>query len=380
MTTLVPDGYHDLPYVFYTSMDPIPAESLDVSFEQVTLAPGEFTHVESRAEERVAGWFPETNTTVRMMPGVQNVLPESSMDSSMVQTFVMNNFSPGPYTFFNAGNNPAAIHLMRITPAGDLPSAIATPMASPVASEAPIEIVINAVVQTDVQTFGADPGWDQASFTEATLEPESSVSSSDPDFGCCQGLHFITVLEGQLTVHMNQPISTSLRGNDVTEPVNPVTLESGETAIYEGKMMATNTGGPPARFLHGGVYNSTIPGDSGAQPQGYSTKKRVRASYEHDSELLLQSIDIDRAVVEPGQILRLAVTPNDAFLLLADGGSLRLTSSGHSSPRAPAGVAGAVTGEVIEPGDYELHNPGAAPVTVYILRIGPDRAPPQPEI
>jgi hypothetical protein len=115
MTSLRPDGYHDRPVV-YSDMEPIPEESLEVSFEQVTLEPGELTHIELRDDQRLVGWYPETNTTVRWAKGELDEVPTDPLGSSTAMTFVMYNYAPGPYTFFNTGENPASIYLLRIIP------------------------------------------------------------------------------------------------------------------------------------------------------------------------------------------------------------------------------------------------------------------------
>jgi hypothetical protein len=119
--------YSEWPWVTDSGLNPIAGNTVDVSFEQVVLEPGALTHIDSNPDERLVGWFPEhASTTVRMMRGEHNTLSDNPLESFVVQSFVMDHFSPGPYTFFNAGEYPVTIHLMRIVPAGDVSSDTAT--------------------------------------------------------------------------------------------------------------------------------------------------------------------------------------------------------------------------------------------------------------
>jgi hypothetical protein len=132
------EGYNDWPWITGSNLDQIAVNVVDVSFEQVTLEPGGLTYIDSNPEEWLAGWFPErSSTTVRMMRGTHSAISENPLDSFVVQTFVMDNFSSGPYTFFNAGNSTATLYLMRIVPVESPP-----PASSPVA-----EATLSGVLQ-----------------------------------------------------------------------------------------------------------------------------------------------------------------------------------------------------------------------------------------
>ncbi|CAN5846420.1 hypothetical protein BH24CHL4_BH24CHL4_13180 [soil metagenome] len=631
VTSIEPDGYLGQPEVFDTTMEPIPAEALYVSFEQVVLEPGERTHIESSTEERIVGWYPETNTTVRMMPGLQEALPEDHQGSFMVQSFVVTDWSPVPYTLFNAGKNPATLTFMRIasaasasatpqaampvegqetsasvqplsmvvadpdalpigdpgswnetyfefasleagatiepgsrpglagilvlegamdvklagpaqiTRAGDLttvesfdgpgsvslqagdaiwygldtspnltnlgesatiylsltandqpdPGQAAAPGESQLASASdaastslesgpvhasihrmdlgpnasvpvdvragepalavvaegqiryyqdtgagppdaslmhepdadngialhaleagpwvignsenapatvyllrltndlpvdiaggPFENVVNAAFRPMAHSFGADPGWDQAYLAESTLEPFSSVSSTDPVFGCCNGVQVITVLEGELTVQMDLPMQVMTMGNDPAGSMNPVVLRPGESALFESHMVATNTGSTRARFLHGGVFAAVPSTEASETDYGFLAGDRIITSFAHDPADSMQSLNIDHVTIEPGKTVPVTITANDAFLLLADDGSALTMTYPVADGDAPAsmGMEGieSLSSDMLDPGTYEIENAGSDPVTVFTLRIGPDLAPPVP--
>jgi hypothetical protein len=376
MTTLMPDGYRGGAWATDASMDPLPGDVVNVSFERVALEPGAMTHVESTADVRLVGLYPETDTAVRMLTGDFDAIPADNR-GFLLQSIVMGNFSPGPYTFYNASENPATLYLMRIAPATNPPAA--TPVASP-SPAASTETVVNAAFRPMAHSFGADPGWDQASLAESSLEPFASVSSTDPAFGCCNGVQVITVLEGELTVQMDLPMQVMM-SNDPAGSMNPVVLGPGESALYESHMVATNTGSTSARFLHGGVYKAEPTTEASETSYGFFAGQRAVSAFAHDPADSMQSLDVDRVTIDPGQEIPLTITANDAFLLVSDGGTLTLRPASDTDPELstnPLIITSSFSGEELEAGNYTLTNPSANPVTVYTLRIGPDFAPPVP--
>ena len=113
-----PDGYQDPTYVILSLMKQLPGDAVEFELERVSMAPGEYTHVEVLEDERLVGWHPEVNTTVRIAPGTLDSLPDGLLDSTMIQSLAYSDQPPGTYTVFNTGKNPATLHFMRITAAG----------------------------------------------------------------------------------------------------------------------------------------------------------------------------------------------------------------------------------------------------------------------
>jgi hypothetical protein len=278
---------------------------------------------------------------------------------------------PGPWRIESSQDAPATVYLLRIT--NDFPMEEG-------AGDA-YESLVNAAFRPMVHSFGADPGWDQAYLAESSLEPSASVSSTDPAFGCCNGVQVITVLEGELTITMDLPMQVIQMDNDPVSVGNSVVLGPGESALYESHMIASNSGATPARFLHGGVYKSGLVSGTPETLYGFFAGPRIATSFVHNPEDAMQSLNIDRATIEPGQFAPLTITDDDAFLLLTgDDAALTVSYPGGEEVPSLVGIEGfgALNSDGLDPGDYELENIGSSPVTIYILRVGPDLAPPVP--
>lgn len=351
ITSVTPDGYLDVPWVAASSMDPLPGNEVRVQLERIALEPGELTHIESSPDFRLVGWYPETNTMVRMAMGALDAVPDDPFATSMVQSFVMTNFSEGPYTFFNTGNNTATLYVMRIKAVA--PDSVASSPVAVDSAELPFDVdrdgwnsLLNAVVRTSPYDFESGPAQHSAYFTETSLAP----SRSGVDVGCCNGVHVMTVLEGEIAItSLPNPIQSFVRGG-VDRDLS--VLQEGESIIFAGTMTVANESGKGARFMIGGVY-----------PADTSTADTIS----------LMSIDIDQVTLQPGDSVPFTVTPNDVLRLMAnqEGGVMLIAASGYTWE-----VWSGLNTANLESGDYQMKNSSSQPITVQVLRIGPDLAPP----
>ena len=198
-----PSGYNDQPQLLQ-DIDPLPSTILDDSFEQVTLEPGELTHIESRAEDRLVGWYPETSATVRMAMGELDAIPTGPQSGIRVSSGMYFYF-PGPQTFFNTGDIPATLTFMRIAPPADpVPatpvapeSGNSTPVASPVVQVQPHETLLD--IQVVPADLNANPlsNWDSMEFALVHVQTRARASAPTiPYFACCIGIATFQVLEG----------------------------------------------------------------------------------------------------------------------------------------------------------------------------------------
>ena len=352
---LPPDGYQQPTYVLLTLMKQLTGDAVEFEIEQVSLAPGEYTHVEVLENERLVGWHPELNTTVRIAPGALDSLPDGLLDSTMIQSLAYSNLSPDTYTLFNTGKNPATLHFMRISGTA---GSDGTPSGSPVAADSadlPLEVerdgwesVLNAVVQTSSLDFGAGPAWDSAYFTETSLAP----SSGDVELGCCNGVHVLTVMEGEVSIELLPNVIQSFLREENSVDQDLSVLQPGESVIFGGTMTIANESGAGAKFLIGGVYPVDAP------------------ATEANS---LMSVDIAQVTLLPGASAPLTVTENDILLLLADqeGGVVLTAESGYTYD-----LWSGLNESILEPGEYQMKNSTSELITVHTLRIGPDLAPP----
>ena len=297
------------------------------------------------------GQGPPSDSSLIFTPGAENGVAFHSLQ-------------PGIWTIENREDTHATVYLLRLT------SNIPVPV-----DEAGYDTVLNAVVKPSVHAFGADTSLDEAYFADVTLEPHASLSSTDPVFGCCNGVHTITVIEGEVAFQSSGLISATLMGDGGVGPEGPQTLRAGESAMYEGHLIATNNTDTRVRMLMGGVYAAEIATPVSVDPEsGISILSRTLTTFSYDLENVLQSHDIARVTIAPGQQAPLSVTPNDALMLLASGGPLQVVSQSGSS--SPIEITGSLSGDTLESGEYVLSNSGLSEVTVYTLRIGPDLAPP----
>jgi hypothetical protein len=180
---------------------------------------------------------------------------------------------------------------------------------------------------------------------------------------------------------MDLPMQVMMMGNDPAGSMNPVVLGPGESALFESHMIATNTGSTPARFLHGGVYKLEPTTETSETDYGFFAGQRAISEFAHDPADSMQSLNVDRVTIKAGQSVPVTITNNDAFLIVSDGGTLTLKPASDADPELspnPVINTSSFSGEELEAGNYLLANPGANPITVYTLRIGPDLAPPVP--
>ncbi|MGE3798506.1 MAG: hypothetical protein AB7G88_11790, partial [Thermomicrobiales bacterium] len=374
----VPPGYNDDVWVVDFTMEPLDGDAARIVLESISLEPGGYAHLEITDSERIVGINPEWNTMVRLAHGELSAHPDNALASSMFRSLVFSELSPGTYTLFNTGENPATAHFMRL--AGEQPvsgsdASETSPTAGTVSPATPLAIdrdgwtrLLNSVVQPGALGLNLHNDWDTAYFGQLNLTKQSGGVV----LGCCDGVSLITVLEGEVTIENATTVFSTFTNSADFAPDLASTLRNGETALYRGAITVSAADGSPATILTGGVFSANA---SGAEAflERMDIASWFSAAYVPKESGSLISFDIDQIELAPGESAPLAITPNDAILLLVSAAGIDVLAADGT---VSAAITTSYDADGLEPGEYQVSNSGSDPVTIFALRIGPDLAPP----
>ena len=373
----VPNGYHPQFMVWDHALTRLDSESVEISFERITLVPGGIYNLEVSDGDRGLGWNQGFSNTPQWFAGNYSSEPEG-VDGANISTFVLGLLSPGPYTVFNPHDEDITFYLMDVTETGEASTTPATPEATPIADVQTAETMLD--IQVNPGDLGATTSdlWDTMEFEMVSVNAGESFNSDHPYFTCCAGINVFQILEGSASFIVESDADVYAAGewsNPSRIPAGTLfTLGEGETVVHvmDQPVIVTNTGPEELVLLRGSGEQFLGPITS-LTPDGYHGGGWATDGSMDPLPGEVVNVSFERIELDPGSLFHLETTAGERLVGFSPEADTRLRMLIGDFDAIPADNQGILLRSYVmdnfPPGPFTFHNAGDLPVTLYLMRI-----------